>query len=821
MNLALKMLLRDWRSGELNLLFACLLLAVATVAGINGFSERLSESLLQQSKDFLAGSLVVNGSRPIPTEWLQRAEKEGLRYSTTTSMPSMAFANDRLQLSAIKAVSKNYPLRGELKIADDVFSTAPQALKYGPDEGEIWAASNLATLLDVSLGDVIEVGNLQLTLSGFVIDEPDRGFEMFAIGPRIIMSELDMHKAGLILPGSRVFYSAQFDGSTTAITVFQAWLKSSIDENHQIRSLDDAQPRLAESLQRANNFLILAGSLAVMLAGLAIAMSAQRYCQRHFKHVAMLKTLGMTRPEIMRLYMTNLFALAGLATLLGGLLGLGIEALFVEALRDYVTLADMQISWYAWGLGAATAFISLFAFAWPALYNLQQTSAMNVLRDLEENNPIGKVMQFSFAIVGCFSLIFLYTQSWMLAVGLLLGVAAIVLVVNLAVALLLKLPRKGISLASPFGLAWSNILRHKRQSSIQLVVYSCALMLVAILWAVRTDLLNDWRQQLPEGTPNHFLINVSDDQVKPLRALLKDRDVEVENLYPMTRGRLTHINGNEVRTLVSKENMRSIDRELNITWTDTLPNKNEVVAGQWWQSSDNGVSIEQRLAERLELDINDQLRFQMGDRVVETYIQSIRTLDWQQMRPNFYFIFAPGQLDELPATYITSFYLNTSQKPLLTELIRQFPTVTVIEMDAVIKQIEETIEKVSQAVEIVFILVLLATILVIIASILASQFERQRDNALLRVLGGQSPFLWASCSVEYLLLGLLANLLGCLAAEASLSLLQVNFMNMAASFHPSMWLGLPMVSLPFILIIGLRSSRSSLYQSPAILLRNT
>jgi putative ABC transport system permease protein len=820
-NLAFKMLLRDWRSGELNLLFACLLVAVATVTGISGFAERLSESLYQQSKDFLAGSLVITSSKPISTDLLNIAQSQGLRSAVTTSMPSMAYANGKLQLTALKAVSPGYPLRGNLKISSAPFATSFQNVTTGPLQGEVWIASNMASLLDVSLGDRIEIGNIDLVITAFLIDEPDRGFEMFSMGPRVMMHLDDIAAAGLIMAGSRVSYSAQFDGDKETISKFKIFLESQIDEHQRIRTIDDAQPRLAESLERANNFLMLAGALAVMLAGLAIAMSTQRYCQRHYNHVAMLKTLGMTRPQIMKLYMTSLVLLAVVATILGGFIGLLVESLFVQAIRDFVELADMSFSWYAWGLGAATAFISMLTFAWPALYGLQKTSAMNVLRDLIPPNPIGFVWRIVLAATGTFILILMYTHSWLLALGLLFGVGIIVFVVNIFVGLLFKLPRKGISVASSFGLAWSNILRHRHPSSIQLVVYSCALMLVAILWAIRTDLLNDWRQQLPAGTPNHFLVNVAPEQVPLIQSFLTSNQIEVETIYPMVRGRLTHINDQLVRTLVSKENMRSIDRELNLTWNEQLPLKNEIVAGEWWQGNNDGVSIEQRLAERLDIKLNDSLRFQIGDLEVNTYVQSIRSLDWQQMRPNFYFMFAPGSLSDETSTYITSFFLDPSKKALLSELIQQFSTVTIIEMDSVIAQIEQTIERVSAAIEIVFILVLLATVLVIIASILASQHERQRDNALLRVLGAQSPFLWRSCGLEYVLMGCLASVLACLAAEASLALLQIKFMGMTANIHLSIWWGIPLFSLPLVIIIGLRASKASLYQSPGVLLRNS
>lgn len=822
MKLALKMLGRDWRGGELQLLFACLVLAVATVSGITHFSTTLQASLMQQSKDFLAGSMVLSSPRPVDQQWLDEAENRGISISQNVGMASMAFANERMQLASLKAVSDGYPLRGVLRISERAFSADNTTVTHGPAPGEVWLASSMAGLLNVSPGDLIEIGKTRLVYSKILVDEPDRGFAMFSVGPRVMMHLDDLDSADLIHPGSRVSYRYQFDADDMAMASFKAWLEPQLEESHSIRTLEDAQPRLAEALQRAERFLLLAGSLAVMLSGLAIAMSAQRYCQRHYDHVAILKTLGMTEGKVLGLFATSLLLLAFLASIIGGLAGWGLKALFEQVFAEYlVDISDVSL-WRPWLFGLATALVSLLAFAWPPLRALQKTSAMAVLRDLVPVDPLSQGLRLLIAGLGSVALLMIYTQSWFLSVGLLGGLAALTLVVGVFAKAMLAVPRGASRLASPFGLAWANLQRHRRHTQLQLMVYSSALMLVGLLWAVRSDLLDDWRASLPADTPNHFMVNVAEYEVDALRDQLTQAGVATETIYPMVRGRLTHINGESVRSQVTKEEQRSIDRELNLTWNDELPLKNVVEEGEWWQGdSADGVSIESRLAERLGLKLGDRLRFQIGADVLDTYIQSVRSLDWQQMRPNFYFIFPPQRLENYPATYITSVYLGPEHKPILTPLMRAFPTVTIIEMDVIIAQINSTVDRVSQAIEIVFGLVLLATAAVLVASILASQRERRRDNALLRTMGATSPLLWRACGWEFIMLGVAANLIACLGAELSLAAIQSQLLGIDPSIHWQLWWTLPAISVPVLVLIGIASSKASLFEPPVVLLRDS
>ena len=822
MKLALKMLGRDWRGGELQLLFACLVLAVATVSGITHFSATLQASLMQQSKDFLAGSMVLSSPRPVSAEWLDEARSRNIKLSENVGMASMAYANEKMQLASLKAVSTGYPLRGQLRIADHPYSAESRVVQHGPAVGEAWLASSMASLLEISPGDQIEIGKTSLLFSKVLVDEPDRGFAMFSVGPRVMINLTDLASADLIMPGSRVSYRYQFDAADADMASYKAWLEPQLQDSHRLRTLDDAQPRLAEALQRAERFLLLAGSLAVMLSGLAIAMSAQRYCQRHFDHVAILKTLGMTEGRVLGLFATSLLLLALLASVVGGLAGFGLKSLFEQVFAEYlVDVAEVSL-WRPWLFGLATAMVSLLAFAWPPLRALQKTSAMAVLRDLVPVDPLSQTLRLLIAGAGSVALLMIYTQSWFLSLGLLGGLAALTLVVGLLSRALLSVPRRFSRLASPLGLAWANLQRHRRHTQLQLMVYSSALMLVGLLWAVRSDLLDDWRASLPENTPNHFMVNVAEYEVENLRQQLTQAGVATETIFPMVRGRLTHINGESVRTQVTKEEQRSIDRELNLTWNDELPPKNVVEQGEWWRGDgSDGVSIESRLAERLGLGLGDELRFQIGADILDTKIQSIRSLDWQQMRPNFYFIFPTGVLNQFPATYITSVYLGAEQKPMLTGLMREFPTITVIEMDVIIAQINSTVDRVSQAIEIVFGLVLLATAAVLIASILASQRERRRDNALLRTMGGTSPLLWRACGWEFIVLGLAANLIACFGAELSLAAIQSQLLGIDPSFHPQLWLVLPAISIPVLVLIGIASSRASLYEPPVVLLRDS
>ncbi|MBC7184999.1 MAG: ABC transporter ATP-binding protein, partial [Marinobacter sp.] len=371
-------------------------------------------------------------------------------------------------------------------------------------------------------------------------------------------------------------------------------------------------------------------------------------------------------------------------------------------------------------------------------------------------------------------------------------------------------------------LALVGLYRHRKASLSQIAVFAMTLMLAATLILVRTSLLADWQAQLPNDAPNHFLINIAPDSVDEIDSFWQERGQPLDKLYPMVRGRLTELNGQPVKEAVSKdERVGALNRELNLTWMSELPEDNRIVAGSWFaKGQTEGVSVEAELAGKLGLTVGDRLTFTIGSEKVTEPVTSIRTVQWDSMKPNFYMAFPPqGGLEGMPATWITSFYLPEDKKNALNEFSRQFPTVSVLEIDHIIERIQEIVRQVTQAIEAILALILAAALVVMAAVVSATLRDRQREGALLRTLGGRQSLLVRSTMLEFALLGGFAGLLGVVAAEAAVWALQFRMFEGTFQWHWHVVLPIPLISAVVLALFGRWQLRPVLSVSPMLLLR--
>ena len=320
-----KFLLRDWRSGELSILLMALVLAVCVVVGISGFVSRLQVALLSESARFLAADAVIVSRTELPEAWTNEAKRLGLKTSASLGFPSMAVADiERMTLVSVKAVSAGYPLKGNLQWSVDPYG-AVQSDGAIPLPGEIWLAPRLFSLLEVTSGETITVGERKLTISGTVRGEPDATTAVFGFGPRLLMHVADIPSTGVVQPGSRVEYRLLLGGEADVIGAFLEWLTPQLGQGQRVDSVTTSQPRIGDTLDRAQGFLLLAGSLAVVLATAAILLASRRFGERHTQYVAILKSLGAQSQEISRLYGSFLLVLGCLAILLGCTAGWAIQ----------------------------------------------------------------------------------------------------------------------------------------------------------------------------------------------------------------------------------------------------------------------------------------------------------------------------------------------------------------------------------------------------------------------------------------------------------------------------------------------------------------
>lgn len=846
---ALRLLWRDWRGGELGILSASIVIAVTIVTAISLFSSRLQDSIVAESSFFLAADKVLRTAAPVDPAWLERAEQEGLRRGQLLNFQSMVMAGstaasgefipEQMQFASIKAASDSYPLLGQVEVSDRAFGVA-QKVSGGPQPGQIWLDSRLVPLLDIAIGDRVQVGAKALVASRVLVNEPDKAGGFSSFGPRVLMNIADIPATEILQPGSRVEYRYLFAGTPAALERFGEWLSPQMLAGQRWLGLDDIQPQISKSIARAEQFLLLAGALGVGLAGIAIALAARRYSERHFDYVAMMKSLGATSRRIMLMYTGNLLLLAALATVVGSALGWLIQQGFFAILAGLFDIAaSPALPLRPFAIGAITALVCLLAFALPPLLALQGISPLRVIRRDIDSGGASDILSYVLGVGGIGLLMFWYSGSLALTLAVLGGVAVTFIIVGtLAWYLLRGGSIVGMQAGSMWRLALASMRRRGLQNAVQAVIFSLAIMLLLLLALVRSSLIEEWQIQLPEGTPNHFLINVAEQEVAAVDAALTENALVTEHIYPMVRGRLVAVNRTAAAAYMAAlgepieteggaasssggDRAAELDRGTNLSWSEEIPFGNELLQGQWWQPGSEAaeLSIEASIAERYGIGLGDELTFQIGSEQLTVTTTSIRKLDWESMRPNFYMMFPPGLLKQYPATYITSFYLPADKKLFLNQFLRQFPTITVIEMDAMIGQIRSIVSQVSRAIELVLGLIIISGLLVLIASVQASLDSRFQESAILRTLGAGRKLVLGSLVIEFAALGLLAGFLAAISAELSVLGLQKYLLDMEFMLHLWVWFAGPLIGAVLIGSAGYITCRKVINTPPIEVLR--
>jgi putative ABC transport system permease protein len=817
---------RDWRSGELGLLLAALMVAITSVTAVALLVDRLQQALVSESSDFLAADRYIGGSQPIPDEFRAAADRRGLAHVDTLAFPSMVFAEGRSQLVSVKAVGEGYPLRGRLIAAREPFGAGAPATDV-PAPGEVWLDSRLFPALGVAPGDTVQVGVAKLRISRVLVSEPDRGGSMFDLGPRLLMRVEDVPRTEVVQPGSRIAYRLLLRGPDATLEALRAELAP--EPTWRWRGIRESSPSIGAALDRAEDFLLLGGLLGVLLAGVAVALSAHRYTRRHYDHVAILKTLGATPGQILRGFLLLLSLIGAIAVVLGLAAGTGAHLAMVAVLGTIVPVTLPLPTPRPFLLGAVTGFICALAFAVPPLLHLHRISPMRVIRRDLGVPPASQVLSYVAAAAGSLGLLIWYTGSLTLTFWTLAGSSAVLVVFGLLALVLLRGGRLlGMQAGSGWRLALAGLQRRRRENVAQILIFGFAIMLLLILVLLRTALLEQWRGQLPEHAPNHFVMNIVPEEVEPISQMLASNAEWRGEIFPMIRGRITAANGVDAAAWEARRAIDGTDEdgpgmssERNLTWAREMPGDNRVVRGAWWGPDDKRalVSLEYDYAAELGLDIGDRLRFDIAGREVEAEIANVRSLDWESMRPNFFIIFSPGVLEDYAATYMTSFYLEPERKQFLNTLLSAYPTVTVIEVDALIRQIQRIVSRVTQAVELVLGLVLVAGSLVLVASIQASRDARMQEHALLRTLGGSRRLIRGALAAEFAVLGCFAGVVAVVGAEVSAAVLQRQVFSLPIELHPWLWIAGPLGGAALVLAVGMAGARMLIASPPMLILR--
>ncbi len=825
MSLSVRQLLRDARAGELRVLFFALLVAVAASTAIGYFGARLNAAMLLRATEFLGADLVLQGTTPARPEQIRLGREQGLNHARVVEFASVVATDNGIQLSSIKAVDDNYPLRGQLKSAAQPYGEETAGGR--PEPGQAWVESRLLAALNLKIGDSIDVGNKTLHLARVLTYEPDRAGNFYSLTPRVMINEADLAATGVIQPGSRVTFRELWSGKPTALAAYAQTVRAGLAPNQRLQDARDGNQQIGGALSKAERYLNMASLVAVLLSGVAVALSASRFANRRFDASALLRCLGLSRREVLLSFCIQLTVLGVLACVSGAVLGwlaqLGLFKL-LQGLLPSVVPGGGALPALA---GIGTGLVALAGFALPPLAALGRVPPLRVLRRDLLPVPPSTWLVYGLAVLALGLIMWRLSLDLVLTFALLAGGAVAAVLLGGVLLLALQSLRRVLAGATlPWRLGLGQLLRHPLAAAGQSLAFGLILLSMALIALLRGELLDTWQNQLPKDAPNYFALNILPSDKDSFAQRLSSYSARSAPLYPVIPGRLTAVNGEAVRQLVTKDSRgeQATERDLSLTWSADVPPGNSLSLGQWWGATPApglpGVSVEAKLANSLKLKLGDTLTFNIGGSERQAKVTSLRDVHWDSFQPNFYMIFQPGTLTDLPTTYLTSFYLAPGHDQQVVELARAFPAVTLLQVEALLEQLRSILAQVTLAVEYVLLFVLAAGMAVLFSGLQATLDERIRQGALLRALGAERRLLVKARRIEFGLLGAASGVLAAVGTELiSLALYRYAF---NLQWHPHPWLlMLPLVGALLIGGAGVFGTRRALNASPLAVLRDS
>tara|TARA_A100001234_G_scaffold69532_1_gene61269 strand:+ start:570 stop:3047 length:2478 start_codon:yes stop_codon:yes gene_type:complete len=792
--LASRIFLREFKSGQLLLMFLSLSLAVGIVASITFFTDRLDGSLMFESKQFLGGDLKFESSSALDETQFPEGN---YAYTVIYEFGSVLASEQKFQLASIKSISSPYPLVGEIELANH--ENIREIKKTPPEAGTVWLDARLSNLLSTAVGEKINIGEKDFLVKGIIISEPDRGAGSLAFAPKAIMNSADLVSANVIQPGSRVRYSYLFLAPPESISELETFFQSIKKPGDEISSPDNEASPLGRAIERASNFFLLGALLAIILSSLAIAICSLQFTRRHVDYVAVFKALGLSPSQIRNTYILIFCFIAFFSFVAGISIGWTVQLSFTELLKDYFPTNLPLPGAEPYFISFVTAFLCLLGFAYPMLRNLFNLSPNAILRNSERN--LNK-LNSSFYLIGGLSsfyvLLIFFIKDFALTNIIFFAILTFAgLIFFLIYATFNFIKPLGLNPLKPMKMLAFELSRRKLFNSMQIVSVTVAIALSLVAYSASTNLVSSWENSLPDKAPNNLLFNIYEGQKENLKKFLKLNEISAEPIFPVTSARF-------FRKLSGQE----IDRTFNFTWMKDLPEGNELVAGSWFQESGNGISISSEIAERYDLKLNDEILIDVSGRKIDSYIQSIREVNWENFSPNFFAIGYPDDFKEISSTYITSFHIPKEKEAIAVELVKTFPTISFISLEAIISEVQSIISRVSQALKLILGLTLVAGLFLMLATIQESFKQREKQNAILKTLGLDKKTMQKNTFLEYLSIGFFAGVLGSLLAVVTTFFIE----EIVFEINPKIYWDVILVgALGSILVIGIIAALFTFY----------
>lgn len=820
----MKLLSRDWRSGELTVLLGALMIAVSALTAVAFLTDRVGQAVENRAAESLAADLRISSTGDISKDFAVAAEAAGLETAQTTSMPSVVFTGEANTLAGIIGASNGYPLRGELKTSPGLLGTTTIAEGI-PEPGEAWASPRLLARLGVDTGVTIEVGATELKITRVLEHRPDEGWRFADLAPSLLINQADLDKTQLIQPGSRVSYRLLFAGKRNDVESFKSSLDGKLATGERLSDINDSNPQIRSAMERSGRFLNLASLVSVLLAAIAVAMAARRYSYRHRDRIALMKCMGASRKDLVRDSLLQMLMLALAGGLIGSVLGFFAQQGLAWLMRDMIGQTLPQPGFSPAILGGMTALTILAGFALPDLLQMSRTPPLRVLRHDLEPPPLRYGISWLAAIASLVILLLWMVRDARLVMSILLGTAVTFAALGATGWLLVRLAQR---FRGAGGVSWryglANLARRGKESIVQIVAFGLGLMVLLLLTTVRNELMDSWRQSLPDNAPNQFLINIQPHELDQMKTFLEQRGIEQPRFVPLVRARMTAINGQDVTQMKFEDPQGEnwARRDANLSWTDRLQGDNRLVAGEFWteESEQAEVSVEQDFATELGLELGDTVEFDIAGEAVSATVTSLRTVEWDSFSPNFFMVFSPGVLDGFPATYISSLYVDASKREAVLNLMREFPSVTALDLEAMLSQVRDVMDKAATAVQAVFVFTLLAGLTVLWAAVQSTRDERRYESAMLRTFGASKRRVLAGVATEFVCIGLLSGVLAAIGASLAGYLLATQLFELEYTFSVALWLAGPAFGVALVSLSGMAATWRVITHAPVSVLRN-
>ena len=764
---ALRQLRREWKAGEILALGLAVAIAVGAVTAVLGFSGRMVKGLERSAGEVIAADLKLTSRQTLSEALEKKALQNGLSVARTTVFPTVIFDEGQTLLTSVKAVSEGYPLRGALRLRRSLGEEGSDEVMVGvPAPGELWADARVYYALDLKIGDSLRLGKQEFLLTAVLVYEPDRGGQFFSFSPRLMINATDLERTDLLGPSSRARYALLAAGDADAVERMRDEIEAELDPRIALVDLESAQEQVGATVSTARDFIGLASLGTLLIAGLAIAVASRRYVDRRRRQTALLRTFGESGVDVIATHIAMLIGLGLVSGCVGALVGFGVQQIMAMLLSGLLPSALPSMSFAPAVLAIGLGTFLLVTFSTPALMSLSKIAPIEVLRRVEVvrmRRPLW--LAYLLPVAALVGLAFYQVTSPILVVvlvGAIFAALAVMMAVSALVLAILRIGFRGAGVSWRFGLG--RLIRNKVASTFQIGTIGLGLTILILLSVVRGQLFEAWEARTPEDAPNFFFANIQSHERQSVQSFFEDRFSESTAFTPMATGRLVAINGTAPRAedYPDPRTASRIDGNLNFSWAASLPPGNTLLEGRWWDtdSSEPVVSLAARWAEPLRVGVGDRISVRVGAEVVEARIINIREVQWESFTPNFFVLFPPNILAEAPHTYLSALQLQEQEEKQLVDLNRQFPTVNIVDIGAILTQVRRVLDLVGMALNLVFGFTLAAGAAVLFSVTQANQESRMRDVAMLKVLGCDQRRIRAALHFEFLVIALIAGLLG-------------------------------------------------------------